>query len=66
MLNVREGTVAVKREPTPPLRPPVEVTTADESAVLSEVVEVSEVSEVVEVSEDVVESVVTTVPAVAQ
>lgn len=63
VLKVREGVVAVKREPTPPLRPPVEVTTAEES----EVVEVSEeVVEVSEVSEEVVESVVTTVPAVAQ
>ena len=67
VLKVSEGVVAVKREPTPPLRPPVEVTTAEESEVVEvEVVEVSEESEVVEVSEDVVESVVTTVPAVAQ
>lgn len=66
VLKVREGVVAVKREPTPPLRPPVEVTTADESAVLSEVEEVEVSEEVVDVSEEVVESVVTTVPAVAQ
>ena len=65
VLKVREGVVAGKREPTPPLRPPVEVTTAEVTAVLSEV-EVVEVSEVVDVSEEVVESVVTTVPAVAQ